>query len=263
MSRALLLAAAGTSSAEAAGALANIERLARARLPGIPIRWAYTSRGVLRKLAAAGRPVDAPDAALARLRAEGVRRVAVQSLHLADGMEYGELRNTVAAAGAAPDGLERIALGRPMLEDPGFFPAVTAALLRELPEPAAAGATVLLVAHGSRESQARPAYEAAAAFCRTLTPPVRLGTLLAPIPLERILRECRQLGATRACLVPLTIAAGSSATREIAGPDPASWQTALEKAGIACTTALRGLGDYDTIAQLWVDRAEALLGEIR
>ena len=262
MRPALLFALAGTSDAGAAGALRNVERLARERFAGVAVRWAYTSRGVRAKLAARGRPADDPAAALARLCADGFGRVAVQSLHMVQGMEYGELRAAVASSADPPGGLERVALGRPMLEEPGLFPDMVAALLREDPPPEGEGAALLLVAHGSREPAARAAYERAGAWCRRPGRRVLLGTLMPPLDLGGILERCRAGGIRRVGLVPFTVAAGVSAAAEIAGPGPDSWRTALEQAGIECLPHRRGLGDCDAIVRLWLDRAAVLLDSL-
>lgn len=261
MSRAVLFAVAGTSSEQAAAAFRNIDRLTQARFPALPRYWTYTSSGVRRRLAARGCPVDEPAEALARLRKEGVTRLAVQSLHMVDGMEYGELRETVEGSSVA-GGYEHCVLGKPILETPGLFTAIVHELLREIPLPPGDDAALLLVAHGSRQPSARQAYKAAAACCRGLDARVMLGTLMEPLEFPSVIGACRKACLKRIFLVPFTIAAGSSATGEIAGPDPASWQSMLEKEGFACVPVLRGLGDYDGIAQLWVEQAGKLLEQI-
>ena len=43
MKRAILLVAFGASSAQGQSALKNFDARVRARFPGLPVRWAYTS----------------------------------------------------------------------------------------------------------------------------------------------------------------------------------------------------------------------------
>lgn len=261
MSRALLFAVAGTSDPEAAAAFRNIDRLAKARFPDVPRHWTYTSGGVRRKLAARGALVDEPAAALARLRKQGVTRLAVLSLHMVAGMEYGELRETVEGCNAAGD-FEQCVLGKPILETPGLFPGIVRELLREVLLPPVDDAALLLVAHGSRSANTRQAYEDASTCCRNLETPVLFGTLTAPLESPSVVKECGKRNLRRVFLLPFTIAAGTSATGEIAGPGPASWKSLLEREKIACVPVLRGLGDYDAVARLWVEEAGKLLESV-
>lgn len=259
MSLALMFAVAGTSSSAASAALAQIERLARERRPDVLTCWAYTSRGVRAKLRAGGCPVDDPAAAFAGLRSAGVKRVAVLSLHMVAGMEYSELREEVERARGAEGGFERVALGTPILETPALLRGILCELMKEVRPGLEPKEGVLLVAHGSRHEAAAGAYEQAAKLCRSVSDKLLLGTLMPPLELGGIVQECRRTGLTRLRLVPFTIAAGSSATSEMAGSDPRSWQTLLEAEGIACQPVLRGLGDYAGIAGLWAVQADALL----
>jgi sirohydrochlorin cobaltochelatase len=262
MSQALLVAVAGTSSQQAAGAFRNVDRLMAARFPGLARGWTYTSGGVRRKLAARGDAVAAPAAALAALRQAGATRGAVQSLHLVDGMEYGELRAAVEAFNGGADGFARCVLGPPMLEVPGLFTNIVRQLLQAVAPPREEETALVLVAHGSRAPAARAAYASAADRCRELDPRVVLGTIMAPLDFPAVLAACRAAGVRRAYLVPFVIAAGASATGDIAGPGPGSWQARLEAEGIACVPVLRGLGDDDGIARLWVEQAAELLKKV-
>ena len=110
----LLLVAFGTSDPAARVAFENIHHLVTAQYPGIPVRWAYTSHVIRRKLAGQGILLDSPEAALARMMDDGFTHVAVQSLHTIGGEEYHELSRTVAAFNTM-DGFRRIVLGDPLL----------------------------------------------------------------------------------------------------------------------------------------------------
>jgi sirohydrochlorin cobaltochelatase len=262
MSAALLFAVAGTSGDDAAGAFRRIDRAAEARFPGVLRGWAYTSPGVRRKLAARGAPVDDPAAALARLRRAGGTRAAVQSLHLVGGTEYTELRATVEAFNAGPEPFERVVVGRPMLEKPALFRGIVEALLGAVPARPEGPDALLLVAHGSRQAAAMRTYEEAAEFCRRFARPVLLGSLMGVPSLDDIVRNCRRAGLRSVFLVSFTVAAGTSVTGEVAGPDPKSWRSLLEREGIACVPILKGLGEYDGVVKLWLDEAAALLRDV-
>ena len=61
--RGILLAAFGTSVPEARQVYAQIEADVKARFPGVPLRWAYTSKQIRQKLLKEGRPVPSRFAA--------------------------------------------------------------------------------------------------------------------------------------------------------------------------------------------------------
>lgn len=258
----LLLVAAGTSSADAAASLEQVRRAATARFPALPSRWAYTSRGVRRKLAQQGRPVPDPAEALAALRREGFARVAVLSLHLSDGMEYGELAETVAAHLRGPGAFAALALGTPLLACRADLRRAFEILLADLPSPLAAGEGAVLVAHGSTDVQGRETLAAAAALCREVDPRLHMGCLLGAPSLADVIAACRAARYGRVRLLPFMLAAGFSAQEEIAGPAETTWRAALERAGIPCDPVMQGLVDHPGIVELWVRQVECLLGEL-
>ena len=259
---AVLFALPGTSSTEAGETLARIDEQFGRRFAGVSRLWAYTSSGVRRKLEQSGAPVPDPSQALARLRREGATHVAVKSLHLATGMEYTELKNLVEDIRGREGGFERIVLSTPLLEAPTDFERTVRRLLAALPAGTETDVAVLLAAHGSRRPEAQAAYEAAAALCRRLDRRVVLGALMGHPGLEDVIRECKAAGIRKVMLAPLMIVAGSSARNELAGKDPASWASALEREGIRCTALTRGLGDHDDIVGIWLDDVDRMLMEL-
>ncbi len=253
----VLFAVPGTTCAAAAVAFDRIDRAVAARYPGVERYWAYTSAGVRRKAAAQGCRLDDPAEALATAQRQGIRWIAVLSLHLSDGMEYGELREAVDRARHAADTVERITLGLPLLASPDAWRRVVAAVLAETAADGRGDAAVVLVAHGSREAAKR--YAAAAALCREAGQKVFLGAIQCPPAPEDVLRSCREAGVSRAWLLPCMVAAGLSAKEDIGGAGESSWQSVLERGGIECIPVIRGLGEFEGAVNVWVDEAGALL----
>ena len=111
----ILLVAFGSSEDSAQVSFENIDKKVKAAYPGIDVRWAYTSHIIRHKLAKAGKLLDSPAVALAKMMDEQFTHVAVQSLHTIIGAEYDDLRRTVESfkdhgripenhAGLPPDG---------------------------------------------------------------------------------------------------------------------------------------------------------------
>lgn len=261
-SRGLLFALPGAAGPEARTTLSRIGRAASLRFPGVDQRWAYTSRGLRRKLAAQGQSAESPEEALDALRAAGARRVAVLPLHMSDGMEFGELAATVAVQAGDGRAFEKISLGTPLLVCAPDFQRVAAALLAGLPPPVGEHEGVVLVAHGSRDPRGATTFAAAAALCRGLDRRLYLGVMLGAPSRDDVLGQCKADGLRQVRLLPLTATAGRSAREDLAGDGEQSWKTAFERKGIQAVPVLRGLGDYDGVVDVWLDQAGRLLKDL-
>ena len=255
----LLFAAAGTTCPEAMGAFECINRAAATRFPGVVMKWAYTSSGVRRKLTAQGRAVQDPWEALATLEAEGVKRVVVLSLHLSDGMEFGELAETVATFSARKGSLARLTLSRPLLTSEQDTARVVSALLASLPHAPVEDEVVIFVAHGSTEPAAIRTLQASVSLCRRIDRRLFLGMMLGSPSLGEVLHECKAASVKKAWLVPLMIAAGYSARDDIAGAGAGTWKSRFEAAGILCSPVLKGMGDNEAVVDIWMGHADELL----
>ncbi|MEI6971323.1 MAG: sirohydrochlorin cobaltochelatase [bacterium] len=253
--QAVIFALAGTSSDEATASLRRMEATFDARFGPTRMLWAFTSSGVRRKLEKAGKPVDDPAGALDRLRQAGIPDVAVKSLHLAPGMEYKALSDLVQERRGE---FRQIALSDPLLATPADFERTVRILLASVPRDLKSAA-LLLVAHGSRQTAARAAYEDAAKLCRGLDRLVMIGSLMPPPGPDDIIAECKAAGVEDVLLAPLMIAAGFSARTEITGDDPGSWASALRRAGIRCVPVTKGLADYDDIVRIWLEDVQEML----
>ena len=77
----ILLVAFGSSKPSAQVSFENIDQKVKAVYPGVPVRWAYTSHMIRKKLAKQGKHLDSPAVALAKMQDEGsvLRREAQQA----------------------------------------------------------------------------------------------------------------------------------------------------------------------------------------
>jgi len=259
----LLFAAAGTTCPDAVGAFDCISRAAAARFPEVGQKWTYTSSGVRRKLVSQGCAIPDPRQALMAMEEEGFTHVAVLSLHLSDGMEFGELAETVAAFEARKGRLGHLAVGRPLLTSEKNAARAIAAVLAGLPATPAADDAVVLVAHGSNEPDAVRTLQAAVSLSRRIDRRLFMGMMLGFPSLGEVLQECRDAGVQRAWLVPLMIAAGYSARDDLAGAGAGSWKSRFEEAGIRSVPVLKGLGEYEGVVDVWMDQADELLKALK
>ena len=54
---------------------------------------------------------------------------------------------------------------------------------------------------------------------------------------------------------PFMVVAGDHAIHDMAGPEPDSWKSRLEKAGYTVTCVLKGLGEYPGIRAVFAEHA--------
>jgi len=255
---AILLAAFGSRLPDASAALERMRERASAEYPGYRVETALTSGTVRRHKANAGNPEDSPEVVLRRLLAEGVRRLAVQSLHVIPGDEF---RNLERAAHAlrGEGGFERIEVGRPLLGNADDIRQVARALLTVLPGGREPDEAVLLMGHGTR-GRANGVYADLALELKRLDPHVLIGALEAEPGLAAKVAELRALSVSRVHLMPLLFARGVHATRDMAGSGGGSWKTGLSRAGFECEAYLKGAGEHGALADIWLEHLrEAVL----
>ncbi len=255
MKRGILLAAFGSGSRQGESTLRFFEGLVRDRFPETPVRWAFTSTMMRRRLAGVRKKTDSVDKALRKMAFERFDRIAVQPLHVVCGHEYLEVLEQVKAVCA--DRAELcVSVGRPLLDRMEEMPAVTEALFRIVPPERRAEDAVLLIGHGSRLASDDP-YGILARAARAEDPAVLLGTLSAGLDMEQFLSEFTALGTRRIWMVPLLAVVGRHVLEDVAGSGEHSWKSRLEKAGFVCFPVLRGLVETPGFARLWLERLEA------
>lgn len=268
----IVLAAFGASDPAALKAVWSIRDRVASAWPGAEIRLAFTSR-VLRNLwrrragqadfraANRGLPeelyeIRSPLALLAEIQETAPRPVLVQSLHVAEGEEYADLRNVVEALA----GLETVrpdqrpfpglVLAPPALGDggPDFLEAAARALQPLTALARRAGAALVLMGHGSRRL-ALGAYGGLEKQLRREYPPAYVGLVEGgPEDILAALAEPRPV-----LLAPLLTVAGEHARQDLAGPGPGSWASRFAAAGHQVEIRLEGLGDLTAWADLYVE----------
>ena len=256
---AIILAAHGSLRADVQAATDALAGRVRTAHPDARVALASTSAHVRRRLAEQGRDADGPAEALDRLAAEGHRRVVLQSLHIAPGEEYHNLLELARRRTEAGQ-FDRIEVGFPLLGGEPGLDRAAGALLAALPKPEA-GEAVVLMGHGTAHP-GRAFYTGLDEKLRASGARVVLGVMEeepgSGLGLDDVLARLAADGVTRAVLVPLLFGAGFHAQVDMAGDAPGSWKSRLEDAGIAVRTVLRGVGQHEALADVWLEHlAEA------
>ncbi len=247
----ILLVAFGSSEPSAQVSFENIDKKVKAAYPAIPIRWAYTSHIIRKKLAKQGKLLDSAEVALAKMQDEGFTHVAVQSLHTIGGAEYHDLRRTVNAF-KVMGGFQRVILGYPLLATQEDMQRTVDAILKTIPQDRKKGEAIVLMGHGTHHPS--NAFYAALMFQLQLKDPnIFVGTVEGYPEVDLIKELLLKKKIKKAYLMPFMSVAGDHAKNDMAGDEDDSWKTILTKAGIQCVPILKGTAEYDVFVDIWVD----------
>lgn len=254
----ILLVAFGTSVPGAQVSFRNIERQVKAAYPEIPVRWAYTSKIIRRKLATTGQHIDSPETALARMMDEGFTHVAVQSLHTIAGEEFHDLQRNVRAFTGMAGGFESVQVGYPLLGTQQDLERVVDAMIKQIPRVRKKSEAVVLMGHGTPHPS--NAFYAAMMFhFQQRDPNIFVGTVEGAPEIDDIRKMLLAKKIKTAYLIPFMSVAGDHAMNDMAGDEADSWKSILSAAGIRCVPILKGTAEYDEIVAIWVDHLGAVL----
>jgi len=247
----ILLVAFGSSVQSAQISFENIEKKVKARYPDIPVRWAYTSHIIRKKLAKQGKLLDSPEVALAKIQDENFTHVAVQSLHTIGGEEYHDLRRTVSAF-KVMGGFKRIILGYPLLATQKDMQRTADAILENVPKERKKNEAVVLMGHGTHHPS--NAFYAALMFQVQLKDTnIFIGTVEGYPEVDLIKELMLKKGIKKAYLMPFMSVSGDHAKNDMAGDEDDSWKSILTKAGFECFPVLKGTAEFDNFVDIWVD----------
>lgn len=286
----------GTSVASGLPGLLNIRDAMQGEFSGIRIVMAFSS-GVIRRIwhrraedqeyraAHPGVPaeilaVPAPRSAVSSLLADGFRAIVIQAVHMTPANEYRDLCRVVAdlrqreKGGTAGGEPRRLAVGRPALgspDDPRHpqgedLAAVAAALAGDVELAERERAALVYLGHGSKDMPEKDnIYKLFEAEMRGRYPevPVHMATIEGIDGTEAMKAALRRHGVRRVLLKPFLIAAGGHVLRDMAGGHPESLENRLRDAGFEVRTVLRGLGEQDRFARIFVNHAAAAAKEAR
>jgi sirohydrochlorin cobaltochelatase len=258
----ILLVAFGSTIPEAQVSFENIERSVKQAFPGVPVYWAYTSRIIIRKMAKVGKHLSTPEEALAKMMRENFTHVAVQSLHTIPGEEFhGLLKNVHRFAGMSK-GLKRVLVGYPLLATTEDLNKAAEATLRVIPNKRKKKDAVVFMGHGTHHP-ANVYYAALAYRLQKSDPNIFVGTVEGWPEIDDIKADLKKRRIKKAYLMPFMSVAGDHARNDMAGPEPDSWKSVLEKEGIECVTVLKGTAEFQEFVDIWVDHLRVAFDHFR
>lgn len=231
----------------------------QAKHPNTKVVTAYTSHIIINRVKKnEGITYPTPEEALEQLKKEGYTRVALTSLDVIPGMEYnydmGVYQNY-------KDQFKKMTLGTPLMywqgqEDQADDVAETIkAIATQFPKQGKQDA-ILIMAHGT--PQVSNAYYSViqAKLDEMGYKNVYIYTVEGWPSLDTVLPKLKKNGIKHVTLMPIMMVAGDHANNDMAGSEPDSHKSILEKAGYKVDAYIHGIGENAAIRDLYAQRAE-------
>jgi sirohydrochlorin cobaltochelatase len=263
----IVLAPYGSLSSRALATYRRIIEAYEKQFPGHPVRLAFTSRLMSRRLEEReGIFVPGLSGALEDLDSIGCKGAAVQSLHIVPGEEFHKIAAAVRELkGGNAVGLSSLVLGRPLLSCLQDCQAVSSLLPSILSRHAGIshrgedeGMVTLMVGHGT----GHPADSIYCLFARTLKKEhknILFGSIEGSLGPEDALQDLNASGARTVLLMPFLIVAGGHAQDDIFGSSSESWKSILLREGYAVSSIRQGIGEFQEIVSIFSEHTRSAL----
>ncbi len=261
--KAILLAAFGTTVPEARKALDNIDVRVREAFPEIEVRWAYTSGIVRKRLAEQGKVFHSPESAMARLMDEGYTHVAALSLHTIPGEEFHRLYKNAHLFQQMVRGFDQVLVAPPLLSSREDMFRSADALLGSLPPERRKEDAVIFMGHGSKKHPADGLYLAMNQVLQNRDSNAFMGSVSGYPALDDLLPGLHERRVRKVYVVPFMAVAGDHAINDMAGDDPDSWKSVLEKEGFTCEAILKGTAEIPDMVRIWVDHLKIAVAHFK
>ncbi len=198
-----------------------------------------------------------PEEALAELKKDGYTRVALASLDVIPGMEY---NYDAAVYNLYKNNFKKMTLGTSLMYWMGQenqtdqVIETIKAVQSQFPKVGKEDA-VLIMAHGTPDP-ANAYYSVIQDRIHTLgLKNVFIYTVEGTPNLEQVIPQLKLHGIKHVTMMPFMMVAGDHANNDMAGDEPDSHKSILEKEGFKVDTYLHGLGENQNIRNLFVERA--------
>jgi len=226
--------------------------------PACEVRSAFTSHVILSLLKKKGYEGILPiEEELEKAERDGVSTLYIQPTHLLCGKDYQKYEEILEVY---RDSFSTLITGEPLMSDTCGIRAVSEAIYDETREFLDGSTAVCLVGHGVDADSNLPYEELQTTLHQKGCMDYFVGVLKEEPSKESVLQMIREKGCyQKVVLVPLMIVAGAHALTEMAGEDEECWNTFFRKAGYEVECVLKGLGEYDSIREIFAERVQKMI----
>ncbi len=207
-----------------------------------------------------GEKIDDINASLKRAVDNGVKNLVVQPTHLMNGLEYDELKGDIAQYS---DAFDKVAIGQPLLSSDEDFSRVENAIVDWTKDYDDGETAIVFMGHGTSADSNAVYQKMQDLLTKDGHTNYFVGTVEATPSLDDVMAAVKKGGYKRVVLEPLMVVAGDHANNDMAGDDKDSWKSQFEAAGYQVECLLRGLGENETIRQIYVEHAQAAIDSLK
>ena len=245
MKKAILVTSFGTSHRDTRKkCLDSIQREVAEKYGSENVERAYTS-GIIRRIIEKNEGVHIFDQeeGLKVLKDKGFEEIITMSLHILDGIEYSKLDDKFGK------------ISKPLLaDDEDFKKIVENKEFNDLEDDDA----IVFMGHGT-ESEADYAYQKLQdEYLKAGKNNIFIATVEGKVTIKDVIEKMKGKGFKKILLKPFMIVAGDHAKNDMSSDDEDSWKTMLKNEGYEVTSVLKGMGEYEFIRKMFMDKLEAV-----
>lgn len=229
------------------------EKIAR-EFKGYDIKRAFTSQMIIDKLEQRdGISINNPKEALKELYREGYEEVIVQPLHIINGSEFHDLAREIKDF---KNQFKELKLGNALLTDQIDYLRLVETLSSAIDTK---DKEIVFMGHGSKHP-ANATYPALDyIFKAEGHRNFHVGAVEGYPGIDQIISNLKEVNSKDIILTPLMLVAGDHAINDMAGEDQDSWQKILESEGYKVETIMSGLGEYQGVQNIYLDKVRSLI----
>ena len=243
MEKAVLVTSFGTSHKDTREkCLDSIENEVKAKYGSKKVERAYTS-GVIRRIVEKKEGIHIFDQneGLEALKNKGYDEIVTMSLHILDGIEYAKLNDKYGK------------ISKPLLVNDEDFEKV---VNDEEFNSTEGNDAIVFMGHGS-ESAADSTYQRLQEeYLKAGKDNIFIATVEGQVTIEDVIQKLKGKGFSKILLKPFMIVAGDHAKNDMASDEEDSWKTILQNEGYEVTPLLKGMGEYEFIRKMFMDKLE-------
>ena len=245
MKKAILVTSFGTSHRDTREkCLDSIQREVEEKYGSENVERAYTS-GIIRRIIEKKEEVHIFDQkeGLKVLKDKGFEEIITMSLHILDGIEYSKLDDKFGK------------ISKPLLaDDEDFEKIVENKEFNDLE----GNDAIVFMGHGT-ESEADYAYQKLQEeYLKAGKNNIFIATVDGKVTIKDVIEKMKGKGFRNILLKPLMIVAGDHAKNDMSSDNEDSWKTMLKNEGYEVTSVLKGMGEYEFIRKMFMDKLEAV-----
>ena len=245
MKKAILVTSFGTSHRDTREkCLDLIQREVEEKYGSENVERAYTS-GIIRRIIEKNEGIHIFDQkeGLKVLKDKGFEEIITMSLHILDGIEYSKLDDKFGK------------ISKPLLaDDEDFEKIVENKEFNDLEGDDA----IVFMGHGT-ESEADYAYQKLQEeYLKAGKDNIFIATVEGKVTIKDVIEKMKGKGFRNILLKPLMIVAGDHAKNDMSSDDEDSWKTILKNEGYEVTSVLKGMGEYEFIRKMFMDKLEVV-----